>query len=160
MDQTAAKTLEEIMENYKYNIKEENLSKEHFNLNIRCQNRLGDIMYDIRVIIKKLDDLHGKVLQNDIKAAKEKLENYYKSCLEMENEVEKELHKTGAILKGLYKDYVRYNSIKDVKETYKKSCLALLEQSINLFVKYEKQAVLIKDQINIIIKLYNININF
>ena len=40
MEQTADKTLEEIMEYYKYDIKDNNLSKTHFNLNIGCQFNL------------------------------------------------------------------------------------------------------------------------
>ena len=160
MEQTADKTLKEIMESYKYDIKKENLSDAHFTLNARCQFRLRTVIFDIRLIIKKLDDYYGKVPGNDIKSVKEKLEEYIKNCYEMLEEVEKEMIQTNSILKGLYKDYKRFNSIKNVEESYRQCSKTLIDKSIDLFVKFEKQTVLIKDEINIIIKLFNINIKF
>ena len=71
-------------------IKKENLSEIHFNLNIRCQFKLRKVIYDIRVITKKLDDYYGKVPGNDIKSVKEKLEEYCKNCYKILEEVEKE----------------------------------------------------------------------
>ena len=91
MEQTADKTLKEIMESYKYDIKKENLSDAHFTLNARCQFRLRTVIFDIRLIIKKLDDYYGKVPGNDIKSVKEKLEEYNKNCYEMLEEVDKEM---------------------------------------------------------------------
>lgn len=160
MEETADKTLKEIMESYKYDIKEENLSEVHFSLNARCQFRLRTVIYDIRLIIKELDNYYGKVPGNDIKSVKEKLQEYKKNCYEMLEEVDKEMIQTNSILKGLYKDYKRLNSIKNVEESYRQCSKTLIDKSIDLFVKFEKQTVLIKDEINIIIKLFNININF
>ena len=159
MEQTADKTLKEIIKKYKYDIKEKNLSETHFNLNIGCQFNLRKVIYDIKAITEKLDDYHGKAPGNDIKAAKNKLEEFCKNCYEMLEEVEKERIKTNAILKGLYKDYERFNSIKNVEETYRQCSKTLIDKSIELFVKFEKQIVLIKDEINIIIKLLNIKFN-
>ena len=97
---------------------------------------------------------------NDIKSVKEKLEEYIKNCYEMLEEVDNEMIQTNFILKGLYKDYKRFNSIKNVEESYRQCSKTLIDKSIELFVKFEKQTVLIKEEINIIIKLFNININF
>jgi hypothetical protein len=160
MEQTADKTLEEIMQNYKYDIKSKNLSEAHFYLNIGCQFRIRTVIFDINIIIGKLDDYHGKVQGNDVKVVKEKLEEHFSKCNEMLEEVEKERVKTKVILEGLYKDYKSFNYIKNVEETYRQCSKTFIDKSIELFVKFEKQMVLIKDEINIINKLLNININF
>ena len=47
-----------------------------------------------------------------------------------------------------------------MEESYRQCNKTLIDKSIDLFVKFEKQTVLIKDEINIIINLFNININF
>ena len=161
MEETADKTLKEIIESYKYDIKKENLSEPYFSLNARCQFRLRTVIFDMRLIIKEIDDdYYGKVPANNIKSVKEKLEEYIKNCYEMLEEVDKEMIQTNSILKGLYKDYKRFNSIKNVEESYRQCSKTLIDKSIELFVKFEKQTVLIKDEINIIIKLFNINIDF
>ena len=162
MEQTADKTLEEIMQNYKYDIKSKNLPKEYFYLNIGCQFRIRNVIFDLKIIIVKLKklDYHGKVQGNDVEVVKEKLKEYCSKCYEMIEEVEKERVKTNVILEGLYKDYKRFNNIKNVEETYRQCSKTFIDKSIELFVKFEKQMVLIKDEINIIIKLFNININF
>ena len=110
--------------------------------------------------MEKLDDYQGRVPENDIKTTKEKLDEYYKKCKEMVKEVEKDLDITNPIIKGLYKDYEKFNSIKNVEEIYRQCSKTLIDKSIELFVKFEKQAVLIKDEINIFIKLYSINFDF
>jgi hypothetical protein len=160
MEQTADKTLEEIMENYKYDIKSKNLSKEHYYLYNTCQFSIRSVIFDIKIIIVKLGDYHGKVQGNDVEVVKEKLKEYCSKCYEMIEEVEKERIKTKAILEGLYNDYKRFNYIKNVEETYRQCSKTCIDKSIELFVKFEKQMVLIKDEINIIIKLFHININF
>ena len=119
MEETADKILKEIIESYKYDIKKENLSEARFSLNARCQFRLRTVIYDIRLIIQELDDYYGEVPGNDIKSVKEKLEEYIKNCYEMLEEVEKEMIQTNSILKGIYKDYKRFNSIKNVEESYR-----------------------------------------
>ena len=139
MDQTADKALNEIIENYKYDIRKENLSEVHYKLNIRCQFRLGSVIYNILVILEKLDDYQGRVPENDIKTTKEKLDEYYKKCKEMVKEVEKDLDITNPIIKGLYKDYERINSIKNVEEIYRQCSKTLIDKSIDLFVKLKNK---------------------